>query len=116
MQLQRATWIGIVLVVITGLLNFHIPHFLIENNQLSGASRFVELVFLVNLIGSLVAAAGIYGQKRWGWRLGIFICIISALLWLLQETVGLPGLPQQWFEPSRIVSLLIELAFVVIAA
>ena len=104
MQSQSTKWIGIVLIVVTGLLNFHIPHFLIEPNQRSDASRLIELVYLVNLFGAIAAAIGIYG-----------VCALSALLWLAQETVGLPGLPQQWSEPSRLVSLLIEIIFAVVA-
>ena len=34
---------------------------------------------------------------------------------MAQATVGLPGLPQAWLEPSRIVSVIVELAFVVTA-
>ena len=106
---------GIVLIVIIGLFNFHIPHSFIEDNNLSGASKVVELIFVVNLLGALAAAVGIYFDQRWGWILGICIAVLSALLWILQETVGLSGLPQQWLEPSRIVSLIIEIVFVLLA-
>jgi hypothetical protein len=33
----------------------------------------------------------------------------------MQETVGLPDLPQQWLEPSGLVSFIVEACFVVIA-
>jgi hypothetical protein len=47
--LPRAKPLGIVLIVIVGLLNFHIPHFLIESTTHFGpASRLLELVFLAN--------------------------------------------------------------------
>jgi len=75
----------------------------------------LELGLLANAIIALIAAAGIYLDKRWGWLLGIAVCSISVLLWFVQETVGLPGLPKQWLEPSRVLSLLIELAFVIVA-
>lgn len=108
-------WTGVTLITITGLLNFHIPHFFIELNQISGASRIVELLFVANLLGALIAAIGIHYQKRWGWLLGVVVCVLSASLWLAQETIGLAGLPQQWLEPSRLVSLLVEIVFVIIA-
>ncbi len=113
--MKKPKIIGIILIVITGLLNFHIPHFLIEPNDLSSASRILEIVYLINLLGAFGAAFGIYRDKRWGWLLGIGVSILSASLWLAQETIGLPGLPQQWFEPSRIVSLVIEVIFVIVA-
>ena len=43
---------GGILIVIVGLLNFHIPHFLLEPNDLSGASRTLELIFAVNVLGA----------------------------------------------------------------
>jgi hypothetical protein len=67
------------------------------------------------LLGALAAAAGIYRKRRWGWLLGIVIAGISAALYAAQETVGLPGLPRVWWEPSRIVSLIVEASFAVVA-
>jgi hypothetical protein len=43
------------------------------------------------------------------------IVLISVLLYITQETVGLPGLPQNWFEPSRLISLAIETTFLFLA-
>ena len=40
---------------------------------------------------------------------------VSFGLYLAQETVGLPGLPQNWWEPSRILSLVIDALFMVLA-
>ncbi len=108
--------LGIVLIVLIGLLNFHIPHFLLEPVKYSGnASYLLELIFLVNLLGALAAAVGISRNLRWGWLLGIAVAGTSVLLYLAQETVGLPGLPQMWWEPSRIVSLIIEAFFAILA-
>jgi hypothetical protein len=106
---------GIVLIVFIGLFNFHIPHFLIESHKYSFASYMLELALLGNVLGAITAAGGIYRNKRWGWILGILIACISVALWIAQETIGLPGLPKMWFEPSRIVSLSIEALFVIVA-
>jgi uncharacterized membrane protein YhdT len=114
---KRAKGTGIVLIVIVGFLNFHVPHFLIESPKSFGsASSLLELALLANLLGAGVAARGIYRNRRWGWLLGILIAGICFVLYLAQETVGLPGLPQAWWEPSRIVSLMIEGLFVVLAS
>jgi uncharacterized membrane protein YhdT len=113
---KRAKWAGIVLIVLVGLLNFHVPHFLLEApKDFGAASTLLELVLFVVLLGAVVAAVGIFANLRWGWLLGLLIAALSVVLYLAQETVGLPGLPKNWWEPSRIVSLLVEGLFVVLA-
>jgi hypothetical protein len=112
---KRDKTLGIVLIVIVGMLNFHLPHFLLESTTyFSDATYLLEFALLVNLLGAVVAAVGIYRNLRWGWLLGILIVAISFVLYLAQETVGLPGLPKVWWEPSRIVSLIVEALFVVL--
>jgi hypothetical protein len=112
---RRVTTLGIVLIVLVGLLNFHLPHFLLESTtSFNAATYLLEFVFLLNLLGAVVAAVGIYRHLRWGWLLGLVIVGVSFVLYLAQETVGLPGLPKVWWEPSRIVSLIIEALFVVL--
>ncbi len=104
------------MIVLVGLLNFHIPHFFLETHASPGPASFLlEALLAVNVLGALAAAAAIFSRARWGWILGIVICIVSVLLYLAQETVGLPGLPKMWLEPSRIVSLIVEVAFLILA-
>jgi hypothetical protein len=108
--------LGAVLILVVGLLNFHLPHFLLEAARPSDSgSVLLELALLANVLGAVVAAAGIAANVRWGWLLGILIVGVSVGLYVAQETVGLPGLPQNWWEPSRILSLVIEALFVVLA-
>jgi hypothetical protein len=38
------------------------------------------------------------------------------VLYTVQETVGLPGLSQTWWEPTRLLSLLLAGLFVVLAS
>lgn len=109
------TW-GIVLIAIVGLLNFHIPHFLIESTTVFNSRAYIlEFVLLLNVLGALISAFGIYYNKRWGWMLGIIISLVSFLLYLVQETIGLPGLPRMWLEKSRIVALIVEAVFTTLA-
>jgi hypothetical protein len=103
MKPQSAIWVAVTLIILVGLLNFHAPHFLLEGRtEFSTAEYLLEFILLVNVIAALVAAFGIYHCRRWGWIVGIGVSVFSALLWLAQETIGLPGLPQQWFEPNRL--------------
>ena len=112
----RAKGTGIVLIVMIGLLNFHVPHFLLESpKDVGSASSLLELALFATLLGAVVAAVGISRNRRWGWLLGILVTGIFFVLYLAQETTVLPGLPKTWWEPSRIVSLLVEGLFVVLA-
>jgi hypothetical protein len=113
----RGKSLGIVLIIFIGLLNSHLPHFVLEPTKPADpASSLLELVLLANVLGAVIAALGIYRDRRWGWLLGSFIAGVSVLLYLAQETVGLPGLPKMWLEPSRIVALIVEGAFVLLAS
>jgi len=112
----RARPLGVALIVIVGLLNFHVPHFLLERAASPGdTSTGLELVFVANLLCALVAAAAIWRHRGWGWWLGLVIVGVSFALYVAQETVGLPGLPQSWWEPSRIVSVAVEVLFILVA-
>jgi hypothetical protein len=106
-----------VLIVVIGVLNFHPPHFLVESESYSGnaSTHLLEAALLANLFAAVGAAAGIYRNLRWGWLLGVVIACGCVVLYVVQETVGLPGLPKTWWEPSRIVSLTVETFFVILA-
>ena len=112
----RVKSLGGVLIVIVGLLNFHVPHFVLERTASAGdTSTVLELVFVANLLGALIAAAGIWIDRRWGWLLGLAIVGLSFALYVAQVTVGLPGLPKNWWEPSRLVSVIVEVLFTFVA-
>ena len=107
---------GSALILFVGLLNFHIPHFLIETGKTAAfGSSALEVVFGLNVLAAVVAAAGIAAGRRWPWLLGIAVVVLSIGLYAAQETVGLAGLPKQWFEPSRIVALVAEVVFLWLA-
>jgi hypothetical protein len=113
---RRAPSLGSLLIVIIGVLNCHPPHFLIESGGHSSTSTLLlEAALLVTLLAAVVAAIGIHCNLRWGWWLGTMIACVCVVLYVLQETVGLPGLPKTWWEPSRIVSLAVETFFVILA-
>ena len=111
----RSKALGIALIVLVGLLNFHVPHFVLERADTTGDAANLELVYLANLLGAVVAAMAIWRDRRWGWLLGILVVALSFVLYMAQETIGLPGLPKNWWEPSRIVSLLVEASFILVA-
>jgi len=113
---NRTNTFGAVLIVVIGLLNFHVPHFLLEPTMPTGyASRALELGLLSLLIAATIAASGMWRGMRWGWLLGISVAGFCVILYLLQATIGLPGLPRVWWEPSRMISLVLEVLFIFVA-
>jgi len=112
----RIRTLGAPLIIIVGLLNFHVPHFVLERSPGAGAgASWLELVFLAVVLAALIAAVGIWRARRWGWLLGVMVVVVALALYVTQESVGLPGMPQNWFEPSRIVSLIFDALFIAAA-
>ena len=112
----RTKTLGGTLIVIIGLLNFHLPHFVLERSASSGGGdSWIEAVFAANVLAAVVSAALIWTSRRSGWVLGVVVVCLSVVLYVAQETVGLPGLPRNWWEPSRILSIVLEILFVVVA-
>ena len=66
-------------------------------------------LFVANFIGALVAAYGIYRQKRWGWGLGLLIALGSLAGYVWSRTTGLPFLPaEEWLYPWGVTSVITE--------
>lgn len=79
--------VAIALVLVTGFLH------LITAGEEYAEARYMGILFLVNFLGSLVAAWGIYRQKiGWGWALGILITAGSIIGYIMSRTVGMPGM------------------------
>jgi hypothetical protein len=107
---------GIVLIVLIGLLNFHLPHFVIERAAQDNPPTYtLEIALLAVVLAAGIAAVAIFRDRHLGWLLGILVACVSVVLYLVQETIGLPGLQKTWLEPSRLVSLIVEGLFMVLA-
>ena len=53
-----------------------------------GISAYLGALFVVNAVGTLVAATGIWrGAKGWGWSLGAAICALASLAYLHQPAL-----------------------------
>lgn len=76
------------------------------------AAAYLGVLFVVNAVGTLVVAVGIFrGSKAWGWTLGAGVCALSALAYLFSRLFGLPGLGEaagEWDEPLGSLALILE--------
>jgi peptidoglycan/LPS O-acetylase OafA/YrhL len=113
MTSKTLMWIGIVLVLATGLIH------LIEGPDNYDETAYKGILFFLNALGALIAAIGIYrGEKLWGWSLGLLVTAGALVMYIISRTVGLPGVgvDDAWFEPMGAASLVVEGLFVLLYA
>jgi hypothetical protein len=79
------------------------------------AAPYIGVGFVVNFIGALVAAVGIYRDVLWGWLLGALVAGGALVMFVVSRSVGLPGFEHavgRWFGPLAIISFIVEALFV----
>lgn len=108
------TWVGILLIIVTGLIHF------IDAPDGFEEATYKGVLFVLNGVGGLIAAYGIFrGSRSWGWALGFLVAAGAFVGYALSRTVGLPQIPAEpdaWFEPLGIASFVAEGLFVVLYA
>lgn len=113
-NVSKLTWSGLVLIALTGLIH------LVEAPEYFEEKTYVGALFIVAAIGAVASMYGIWKAQSWGWLLGIVVAGGSVVAYLASRTVGLPGFREnswsQFLEPSGLVSLVVEIAFLVVAA
>lgn len=109
---RNLRWLGIVLIIVTGLIH------LAEGPEYLEESTVIGVLFFLNMAGAVVSAIGIYrGSRSWGWGLGLFVAGGAIVAYILSRTTGFLGFyDDEWLEPLGIISLLVEAAFLVVAA
>jgi hypothetical protein len=112
MKSKILQWLAIVFILFTGYL-----HLITAAEEYSEA-RYMGVLFLLNFLGALVSAVGIYRQKIWwGWVLGIFITAGSILGYIQSRTFGMPGMEvEEWYDPIGISALIVEGLFLIVFA
>ena len=108
------TWAGILLILTTGLIHF------IDAPDAFREMPYKGILFVINGVAALVSASGIYREARsWGWLLGLVVSGGALLGYIASRTIGMPGLPAEpdaWLEPIGLASIVVEAAFVMLAA
>lgn len=105
------TFWGAGLILAAGLI-----HLALTPEHLEEAT-YLGLLFLANFAGSGVAAFGIFRGQRWGWSLGALVAGGAFLAYLVDGTVGLPGMEAGGLlEPLGVLAKTLEALFLVLCA
>lgn len=110
MKIKIVRGLAIFLVIEIGLVHYFSSQHEFEEAWILG------YLFMANFLGALVAAYGIYRQKRWGWGLGLLIALSSLVAYVWSRTIGLPLLPaEEWLYPWGVTSVITEGLFCLLA-
>lgn len=105
------TGTGIVLMLLTAIIHFY------DAPDAFTEVAYKGILFVLNGVGALVAAYGIWRGAPWGWFSGLLIAGGAIVGYAVSRTVGMPGLPvDPWLEPLGVLSLIVESLFVTLAA
>jgi len=107
------TWPAIGLIGAVALIH------LIDAPEYYGEVPYIGILFVVSAVAAIVAAVGIVRNQRWGWQLGAAVSAGTAVGYVLSRTVGIPMFRENdlahFLEPIGIASLVVEVAFLVVA-
>ena len=105
-------WLAVAAILGTGFIHA------VEARDAFGEATYKGLLFIANGAGAVVAAVGVYRNRReLGWWLGLLVAGGAFLAYAASRTVGLPGLPAEpdaWFEPMGVASLVCEGLFIIL--
>ena len=102
---------AILLIIAVGLVHLRgaPPHYRV--------APYIGVGFVVNFIGALVAAVGIYRDALWGWLLGVLVAGGALVMYVVSRSVGLPGFEHavgRWSGPLGVVSFVVEALFIAV--
>jgi len=109
---EIAIGVAIGLILVVGLIH------LVDAPDNFGEAPYKGFLFVINGLGALLAAYGIYSQRKWGWWLGALVAGGAFVMYIISRTIGLPviGVDDAWLEPMGILSLIVEAGFAVLFA
>jgi hypothetical protein len=97
---------GAALILASGLI-----HLLLTREHFEEAT-YLGWLFLAEFAGAAVAAFAIYGGRQWGWMLGALLALGAFASYLVDGTLGLPGVEgHHVLEPVGIICKAAEILF-----
>ena len=99
--------IAILAILVTGLIHAF------ESPEYFDIAQYLGWSFVLNAVGSFIAAYLIYKNKKGGWYLGMVIATFSIIFFIVSRSIGLPSFTSaigDW--PEGILPILIEGIFV----
>ncbi|HET9223320.1 MAG TPA: hypothetical protein VFO07_12495 [Roseiflexaceae bacterium] len=107
-------WAGMSLMLLVAFVHLISAPYAFEDATYKGG------LLVIAAISALIAATGIQeGAPSWGWGLGSIVAVAALASYMVNITVGLPGLPaeeQGWQNPLALVALVAEAGLVMLAA
>src|SRR4051794_28781207 len=102
---------GAMLILVSGLIHLVLTPEHFEENA------YLGWLFIADFAGTLVAASGIYQERRWGWTLGGLVAFGAFVAYFVDEEVGLPGVEgHHSLELVGIITKVVEALFLVLCA
>lgn len=109
MKLKIARWLAILLLLETGIL-----HLANAQSQYDKAP-YLGYLFMLILLGALIAAFGVVHNQKWGWLTGALISLVSLALYFSTGIASLPGQPAlPWSYPYGVATSLTEGLFLLL--
>jgi uncharacterized membrane protein len=105
---------GYVLLLVDGLIH------VLKLPDMNSKATYLGVLFALNVIAAFALAGGVLLNQSRAWGLGTLLCLMTMAGYVLARTVGLPyDLDNDWTDPIGVVpvglvSLLVELSFVVL--
>lgn len=109
MRSKTLQWFAITLMIESGVIH------LITAQTAYDKAPYLGYLFMVYLLGTMVAAFGIYHKQAWGWRIGFVVSAGSIMGFIWSRTFGLPGLAiEPWLYPFGLVTVTVEGLFIIL--
>ncbi|MFT3894362.1 MAG: hypothetical protein QM730_22245 [Anaerolineales bacterium] len=102
-------WLGIILILETGLI-----HYFTAQSQYDKAG-YMGYAYVAFSLVTLISAFGIYHRQIWGWGIGLVLSVLSVITFFWSRTLGLPAMPVgEWLAPFDIVAVSVEIVFILL--
>jgi hypothetical protein len=111
LPVSSRTRLGAALILLVGIIHgVDAPEYLEKK-------PYIGVLFALTLVGSVLVALTLWRRDdRRAWALGALIAAATFVGFILSRTTGLPGFKEEEWEALGVVSLVIDAAYLLVAA